>query len=208
MKTLEILADTFKSFSKDELINFKNFIRSPYHKKRHVNSTKILLLFNIITKNKLKLKGCDLFNIVFSILYPDNKSEKNNKEITNLIYGLNMYFLDFCCYELLNKNLMYRKLFILFELYNRNAYDIFQHNLKSKFFNIKTESPNELDNFYFYKLFSISNKFKQNAGKIVDEGDYEIEKDLFRKYFYNEFVNIITRERTSKFLSLKNNVIF
>ena len=142
------LIDLFRSLSKDELLQFEDFVNSPFFNKK----TAVVRLFNYLKDFYPKFNNTKKLEreSIYRILYPGKLY--NYGVIKNIIYELTLLgekFLEFICYNK-NKPELYRNL--LAELINRDLKKSFKKNLKNAELLLNKERKGDI---YFRNIMDI-----------------------------------------------------
>ncbi|MBK7253196.1 MAG: hypothetical protein IPI04_04550 [Ignavibacteria bacterium] len=137
------LLELLKTFNKEELKRFEDFLRSPYYNK----NSNVIKLFNVIKKYFPDLDSTKLKReSVWDELFPEKSF--NYGVMKNLIFELQKLsekFLHLLHYE---ENKFEQELNLLRKLNDRNLFQLFEKNLKL-FKTAVNNSPIAPDHFYY-----------------------------------------------------------
>lgn len=170
----------FRTFSKEEIKRFEEFLLSPYYNKKSA----LINLFAIIKKYEPDYKSDSLERKkVWSKLYKGK--EFNYGVMKNLIYDMNKAAEKFIELQNIEKNDLSNQLSLMQEQTDRNLNDSFEKTYKS-YLNKLSEMKQDIDYFYYnYRALKIEREFYTNirhpkAASIINE-ENEIE---FLTLFY------------------------
>jgi len=155
--------DVLKTFTKEELSDFENFISSGYHNKNSI----VIILYKAIKKYApaFENKGLEK-EILWGKIYKDKKY--NYGIMKNLIFELKKLAEDYLSYSNWKKSSMYDKSLIN-ELWERNAAELFLK--KANAFNNKLDKTKVKDQMYYSEKLIIQ--------PLIDE--YNLNRILFNK---------------------------
>lgn len=152
-----------KTFSGKELIQFEEFIKTPFHNK----NSKLIQLFDELRKYYPEYSSGDLTkeNLFIKLM---GKAKYKESYIRNLFSDLNIQAEKFLQYNLISKNNNYEKLFIE-ELKNRDLYEIAEKKVRSfeKIFNTNKARD---QNYYTNKNFVFEIMSFLNVDKTLTDG--------------------------------------
>ncbi|MBK8552538.1 MAG: hypothetical protein IPL53_16310 [Ignavibacteria bacterium] len=184
-----------KTFSKKELIQFEEFIKTPFHNKNN----KVIQLFDELRKYYPEYSSGDLTkeNLFIKLM---GKVKYKESYIRNLFSDLNIQAEKFLQYSLISKNISYEKLFIE-ELKNRNLYEIAEKKVRSfeKIFNTnkaKDQSYYTNKNFVF-EIMSFLNVDKTLTDDFRNEQIMNTVKLFMITLMENSFYLIVEEQRVN-----------
>ncbi|MEO8211474.1 MAG: hypothetical protein ABI840_13020 [bacterium] len=182
------LLDIIRTFSKDELNKFEDFVRSPYFNKKE----NVLSLFLEIRKYFPDFNSPELEReLTWSKLFPGK--EFNYGIMKNMIYDLGKLGEKYITLEFYNKNKLNMFHDLLADLDNRNIEKILSTKLLSfeKHFNIENAKNSNLSTSdYYYFLSKIYWIKIFNSYRNVNSG-YEKERNPGSDYMiYNFLINL------------------
>ena len=164
----------FRTFSKEELKRFEEFLLSPYYNKKSA----VVNLFNVIKKNEPDYNSPNLERKkLWSRLYKDK--DFNYGVMKNLIYDLGKCADTFIELQNYEKDDKLRGMVIMKEQMNRDLNIAFERSMKG-FKNLLSEMKQDFEYFYYnYRALKLEREYtaelnRPNAVKIIDE-EREIE---------------------------------
>jgi len=143
------LLEILRTFTKQELIKFEDFVRSPYFNKKE----NVIKLFLEIKKFASGFEDDNLDReVIWKLIFP--LKEYNYGIMKNLIFDLAKLCESFLCEEIYNDNEMQRSQDLLISLSSRNK-EIFQNKIEStkRTFRKNFETNNYIFTHEFYKQF-------------------------------------------------------
>ncbi|MBS1514242.1 MAG: hypothetical protein JSS63_04395 [Bacteroidetes bacterium] len=204
--TVEIL----KTFSKNDIKNFGDFISSPYH-----NSNKILIqLYKELLKFHPEYSDKKLsYELIYQKLYP--KKKFSDRTIKNRLTEFSQELRNFLAYERLKKNENdYYKLLML-ELQKRKCFSL---SNKAILMNKKKLGGLKISPDYFMHKQILEETFHYNTLQLSEEGMYERMEFSSRKaepviaHFFSTFFVLlsehITHNEITTFRNKENDILF
>jgi len=177
----------FRTFSKEEVKRFEEFLLSPYYNKKSA----VVNLFNIIKKNDPDYNSPNLERKkLWSRLYKDK--DFNYGVMKNLIYDLGKCADTFIELQNYEKDDKLRGMIIMKEQMNRDLNKSFERSMKG-FKNQLSEMKQDFEYFYFnYRALKLEREFtadldRPNAEKLIDE---EREIEYLSLFYLNECADI------------------
>jgi hypothetical protein len=175
------LFEIIRTFSKEDLVKFEDFVKSPYHNK----NSNVIKLYSAICKfapdfNDPKLAKEEAWKIIFP-------AKKYNYGIMkNLIHDLAKLSESYLSHENFNAGLSYDK-HLIKELYNRQTYSMFFGKLE-KFENKNDTGRSGSEEFFSNKIFSdnIKHEYSENRAAF-QENKTEVFKNLIH-YFLDHLL--------------------
>ncbi len=178
------LLEILKTFNKEELKRFEDFLRSPYYNK----NSNVIKLFNVIKKYFPDLESKNLNReSVWKELFLEKSF--NYGVMKNLIYELQKLSEKFLHIQNYEDNKFEQELNLLRKLNNRNLFQLFEKNLKTLKSAINN-SPIDPDHFYYKFLTEAAEQSYLSLHyktKDVNFCKYEIMNESLLAFFYSNF---------------------
>ena len=189
------LIEILRTFTRDEIKKFDDFVNSPYHNKKST----VANLYHHIKKYAPAFKSQRLEKEkVWKVLFPDK--EYNYGILKNLIFTLTNCAENFISLENFQKQDVKKKYELLDSLYNREIINLFLKKYNTLIKNINTLQKNKKINFDTFSLMS-SKMFGLKLDFSMDHEPHSGIEEEFKKYI-NSYVSLFLYNFFS--ISVKN----
>ncbi|MCB0727180.1 MAG: hypothetical protein KDD00_06925 [Ignavibacteriae bacterium] len=196
--------DLMKSFNTEEFKRFLEFLQSPYFNKNS-NLVKVAKYLKKLVplNNHDKLSEEKIWNAVYG------KKEFNYGIMKNLVYELKKATERFLAVEHLEKNELYKELFVIKELNQRTLGEILEKKIVTSKNKIENGKMNISKLYFLYRFNSIDSVYKENlfskeSEKLAD--DEELSNSFINYFFASIFYLNYNRLINSKMLNTETDL--